>query len=443
MDQTSLHALFDSAVADRPQTPQLVANSIRAGRRLRTHRRVQAAAASTCAVVLIAVIIPLVLGRLGDVGRLAPRTARSTVPPTAYVWTGTNAVTPIRLGTNTALKPIRFRGGISNVVAAPDGKAVYVFTMTISSSVTDYVTRIDTLTGQAASPIRLTGGLQQLAQVQIAVGGNVGYSIEYGLLPNRKYGTELVQINLSTGVEHRVIASGTGPYAISPNGRTAYQAGYAQGVACVDLLNGRMLRFIQVSGGTAGDVAIAPNGRTAYATSFNHGIWVTPIDTRTNMASLPSDILTAVRPFAEQIAIAADGKTGYLSDQQYVIPISLGTGRALKPIRLAAQFSTLAGHLEISPNSRIGYDLVLTSRWLQPVDLVSGTALPKLFLPPGSGEIALPAFAANGAVLYVPAESHRPGGGSVGEVFPVQTATQKLGKGIKVSGVPEGIVIVS
>jgi YVTN family beta-propeller protein len=69
---------------------------------------------------------------------------------TAYVANGTDSVTPIRIGTNTALKPINVGQGPEGIAITPGGKTVYVV-----SWFTDTVTPIRTSTNTPLKAINV------------------------------------------------------------------------------------------------------------------------------------------------------------------------------------------------------------------------------------------------------------------------------------------------
>jgi hypothetical protein len=453
MDETSLRALFERAVSDRPPAPHLVANSWRAGLRLRKRRRIEAAAASVTAVALIAAI-PAATGALG---RKLPGQAfagDSWTPanaPNAFVWTTANTGTPICLSTGVTLRPLRFPGVIADLQAAPGGSALYVFSSTRPSArepgIT-YVTRISMSTGRMYTPVPVIGPLQAWPPVQvnaamygqIAPGGRVAY--ESGIPAG------LVAINLTSGLERKL--SLPDQFAVTPNGRKAYVADW--GLTPVDLVSGRSLPSVKLHvPGPTQTVAITPNGRTAYVTniqtsnntSVEHQTeWVTPVNVATDEAG---------RAFVGQdggnaqvgadISIAPDGKMGYLSGAMDVTPIELPTNRPANPIQLSAAFATVTSNFVISPNSRIAYAQPMGQRWLQPVNLVSNTALSPVALPSGFAGTATVTFSADGTIAYVGGTATRHGR-TIGAVIPIETASQRVGTPIPVQGSPEQVVIV-
>jgi hypothetical protein len=445
MDETSLRAQFERAVAARPPTPYLVANSLRAGKKLRVRRRIETATASVGAVALVAILAPLLSAHLGSAGHeqtTGPGIVRS--PGTAYVWTTINAttstVTPIRLRTGTALKPMSFGGVVLNVAAAPDGKAVYVFSTphNYAAAQVDYVTRINPATGKISRPIRLSGGLQEINIVDVAPGGRFAYAIEFGEWPGSKYATwAMIGINLATGAERKLVDPGQG-FAITPNGRMAYAYDFQHDVVPVDLATGAALRPVKVPG-TSMNVAITPDGRTAYVLSGSHGVgWLTPIDVATGASGKP--IQMPAGPVGTQIAVAADGKTAFLSGGPSVIRINLARGKALSPIRLQSILGNYQYNLAMAPRAAIGYAVPLM-KWVQPVNLQTGTAGSRLYLPSDYRTVTDPVLDLGGDAAYVGATAYSPGNVREDAVIPFQVSTQQFGKPIPVAGLPVKIVI--
>ncbi len=454
MDETSLRAMFERAVAERPPTPHLVPDSLRAGARLRKRRRIEAAVGSIAAIALISAVIPAATGAFGPKAMPAAASAGHAGAQTAYVWTGTDTVTPVRLSTGKVLAPVKVPNVIQDIDATPDGKAVYVFSNTQTSSnstLFNYVTRIDSATGKAGSPIKLTGNslVSNISGVQIAPNGKLAYATESGTWPaNGKYGgSALVSINLATGAQRKLAETGTG-WAITPDGRTAYAGGFNKEVIAFDLATGTLLPPIKLqAAGTVYSVALAPGGSTIYALSVARPTtkssrvttWLTPISTAANIAAKPIELQNP--PSIPDLAITPDGETGYVSGGRYVYPVSLAAGKALKPIRLPSVFAEYLSAFEISPNSKFGYEWQPRSTSVQLINLVSGSVLRPVTLPGGYRQSALGIFD-RPASAYVPASIYRGALPSLGALFPLQLATQHLGRPILFSGVPNGVVLV-
>jgi hypothetical protein len=65
MDETSLRALLERALAPEPPIGPVANNSLRAGIKLRRRRRMRAAAGGAAVIAVIAIGIPVVTGALG------------------------------------------------------------------------------------------------------------------------------------------------------------------------------------------------------------------------------------------------------------------------------------------------------------------------------------------------------------------------------------------
>ncbi len=451
MDEKSLREQFERAVAARPPTPHLVAGALRAGTRLRRRRRIEAATAAAVAAALISVGVTATAGALGTSGR-HPAAGGGAVQPTAYVAIDNardaSAVVPVRLSTGTALAPMRFPGSIDVVQAAPGGKAVFV----ISNDSHGYVTRINTVTGKAGSPVVLRGGPSHppfhIQQIQVEPGGRAAIAIQYGLWPSSTdFSLSLVAINLVTGAERKLLVSNGFPFALTPDGKTAYLTGMSRAVERVDTATGTVLPSVRLRApGLTRGIALSPGGHTAYVTSMGSidepaskvPTWVTPIDLATGNAGRP---IKVPADGGTDIAIAPDG-TGYVSGWQDVTPVNLSAGKALRPIRLPRRFMDDLAQFVISPDGRIGY--ILTPGLL-PISLVSDTVLrpvsrPRNYAPVDSAANSA-AFTPDGKILYVGLEGP-PQGQPAGKAMPIQTATQRVGKPVNLDGIPGGIVIV-
>ncbi len=454
MDETPLRALFERAVAERPLTPLLVPKSVRAGIRLRRRRKIGAAAASIAAVGLIAGLVPAAAGVFGAAAPPASSANRAS-PQTAFVWTGTDTVTPVRLGTGRVLTPMKVPGSIADIVAAPDGKTVYVFSDPQSAgnpATGSYVTKISNATGKASRPVRLTGNrLSSIFSVQITPDGKLAYAGEMATWPTADGtgdGLWLAAINLTTGAQLKIAAADNSfGWAISPSGQIAYNGLATGAVAAVDLTNGTVLPSIELRApGAAYGVAFAPDGRTVYAVSASNRVagsdresmWVTPINAATDIAGEP--IRTPQTGYVPQITIAPDGGTAYVTGGLSLCPVNLATGTALKAINLPGESANYYTQFGISPNSEFGWVYQIRSS-VQLINLRTRTLLGPVALPSGYRQ-STPGFSSGGSTLYVPASIYRGALPALGAIFPVQAATGRIGKPISFSGAPNGIVIV-
>jgi hypothetical protein len=445
MDERSLRAHFESAVATRPPTPYLVPNSLRAGRKLRRRRRIEAAAASVSTVVAVAILAPLLSGQFSAAGHDQAVGGIVRGQGIAYVSTTinatTSAVTPVRLSTGTALKAMRF-GVVLQMAAASGGKAVYVFSTPrlYGADQVDYFTRINAATGKPGRPVRLHGGLQQIQFAEIAPGGRFAYAIESGTWPGSQDGTSaLIAINLTTGAEHTLFNGATG-FVMTPDGRMAYVYELRNAVVPVNLATGATMPPVKIQGNSL-NLVITPDGRTAYVLSGSHGVdWLTPIDTATGAAGKP--IQLPAGQVGTDIAVAPDGNTAYLSGGPSVIRISLASREVLKPIRLRPILGNYSYTFLIAPHAAIGYAVPLM-KWVQPVNLITGAAASPVYLPGGYRTVTemSPALDPSGDTAYVGATAYGPGDVREAAVIPIQISSGEPGAPIRVAGLPVQIVV--
>jgi hypothetical protein len=247
----------------------------------------------------------------------------------------------------------------------------------------------------------------------------------------------MISINLATGAERKLLDGGSA-FAMTPDGRMAYVADFQHEVVPVDLATGTALRPVKVQG-LSSDVAITPDGTTAYALSGFHGVsWLTPIDVATGAAGKPIR-LPAVSA-GTQIAFASDGKTAYLTGGPSVIPISLVSRKALRPIPLQPILGGYSYNMAIVQRSAIGYAVPLM-KWVQPVNLRTGIAGGRLYLPSGYRTVTNPAVDASGDTACIGATAYGPGNVQEDAVIPLQVSSQQFGKPIQVVGQPWQVVI--
>jgi hypothetical protein len=465
MDEVYLRALLEHATSEEPSMGQLVENSLHAGKRLARRRRIEGAIAAAVGIALAGIAIPAALGALstGHHQHPGPATSRhGSVSPTAYVWTGTgergttfqasNAVIGVRLATGKVLQPVKVEGQIAEIAAAPDGRTLYAFSYkAVHAGYAYYVTPISTRTDRAGKAIRLSIGVQQNAEVKVAPNGRTAYVAGQWTVGKQHFEVGgIVAINLRTGAERKMLETGSGPFVITPDGRYAYATTVAVGLQGVNLATGATLPAVSVPGGDAEYVALTPDGKTAYATSQTYGsggtthivTWVTPIDLAANRAGKSIKVQTATAGnISSQIAITPDGRTAYVYGGPDVIPISLASGKVLRPI-VAGGHNTQVD-LAIDPNGLTAYANTEDNRLL-PIDTVTSTVLRRIHVPAGSSQsIAYQAFDPSGNVLYLPGVTTRRGQPQDDVLIPISTATQHFGKLINLGpGSPQQIVIV-
>jgi YVTN family beta-propeller protein len=425
--ERTLRELLRDQAWSLPSWPDAPSRIRRAARRQRL--RVAGLAAGLGAVALAAIVVPV--SQLGGGPHRTAGVLGPAGPATAYVLTLSrdgsygdgNEVTPISVATNKAGRPVRTPGA-TEMVAAPDGRAIYV-------NGTSGVTVISTATNRVVRFIRL----RPARQMAITPDGKTLYVCS---------GPAVVPVSTATGHPGRPIqVSRRYPryVAVTPDGRTAYvTTNHSDEVSPIQVATGHVLAPVDV-GGQPGRILIAPAGHIAY---FGMKGQITPVDTSTGTALKPIRI-----PFEPgDIAFSPDARTAYVSDQfpPEVIPIRVATGTALPPIKLPGQFTPL--YLAISPDGKTVYASMadMTGNLLLPISTVTRKAQAPVKVgyspyiiavtPDGStvyvGESALQIHNRRGKTLAVNQPS---------QVMPVRTATNQPGRPIKVAGDPAQIVI--
>jgi hypothetical protein len=301
--------------------------------------------------------------------------------PRAYV-AGRAALTPVDLVTGKPGRPLLSADDPIAIAISADGRTAYAGTPYS-------VVPINVATNAVGKPIAVPAGAENIA---IAPDGRIAYAAgDGGITP----------IFLSTCATGRVIAIPSGLelvtlIAVTPDGRTAYLAGNLEsnndgqpgggpGILRVDLVHGIAGRFLPTSGFYA--AAVAPNGQMAYLSA---GKAVIPVSLVTGKAGKPISIPGA---FTGPMVITANGRTGYVGGLKpltpgggEVIPVNLTTGTAEAPIHVPSYPFSIED-IVISANGRAAYATDLTS--LVPVQLASRTAGKPITLPDGGYNLAV------------------------------------------------------
>ncbi len=202
-------------------------------------------------------------------------------------------------------------------------------------------------------------------------------------------------------------------------------------------------------------MVVTPDGKTVYATSktlipnSKTGAdqivtWITPVDVATNAVGKSIKVRAGQGSLgnkARLIAITPDGGTAYLYGGPDVIPVSLRSGKVFAPITAGNQ--SVYADFAITPNGDTAYANAEASGLL-PIDTRTQKPLSPVYLPAGYEEgVAGEAFDVSGNVLYLPAYIARPSGANEGALIPIDTATQRFGKIIKIGpGITEQVVTV-
>jgi hypothetical protein len=387
MDETSLIALFERAVASRPPTPQLVAESLRLGQRLRLRRRLAAAAAAALVVGLIAVVVPIAAGARS---RPAPAARPSAAfPETVYSASSDGLVTPIGVAADAAHPGIQVARMINvgdPLAVAPGGHVIY------AASAFGEITPIYPSTGKAGRPIR-------------------------------------------------VAPHGLGTILITPDGRTAYVTEPGVGVIPVDLpggLAGQPIRTVQ-----ADQIVMTPDGRTLYA--FGNSRYVLPIRTASNMA-LKSILVGEPADTPIDIAVSPDSATVYVltgSPSRFsgeITPVSTATNAPQQPIKVPGSVMDMS----ISPTGRMAYvtDYTRQHRYVVlPVDLAARKVLRPISLPAPFWDVTGVVFSPDGSMAYLAIGAR---GANIGtEVVPIRTATNTELKPVRLPFTQPVLIAVS
>ncbi len=211
-----------------------------------------------------------------------------------------------------------------------------------------------------------------------------------------------------------------GKIATSASG-TAYLATYQGKVVPISLATDTAGQSIHVPEINIGSMPIAApaNGRTLYVSS-PAGL-ITPIDTATNKAG-PSINLHAQT--LGDIAVAPNGTTAYVIAATGIIPVDLATRRAQGLIRTPTATSVV-----VAPNDKFAY--VLTAQDVIPIRVATNTGLRPILVPSDSGIV----FSPDGRTAYALSQG-------LGELIPISTTTNAVGKPIHLGGTPFSVVSV-
>jgi hyaluronoglucosaminidase len=303
-----------------------------------------------------------------------------------------------------------FKGGYgtAQILAAPDGKTVYVLDSTGA------VTPISTATHRAGRPIVLGHGSEFGAEMVITPDGATLYVVFFRLLGTGP--SYVIPINAATNRAGRRIAVATAASAVvmTPDGATVYLIGQALlARQNVSFAAGKYIEVTPIATATnrpgkpvlaakgsirAGTpVAMTPDGQTIYIPDSSPD-GVIPFFTATNT---PGKLVGFGSASVQSIAITPDGRTAYVMSQP----------------ELTRPLTSVDHILKCSPVGE-----------LTPVSTATNTA----GKPIKVGCLPLTAVVTpDGQTIYVV---------STGTVTPIATATGRPGKPIKI-GAPAAIVI--
>jgi hypothetical protein len=444
MDETHLRALLSQAVSAEPPAERplgrIAADSRRGGGRLRRRRRTESAVASVASVAMVAVAVSFASGAFGHTHNQGPAYHFGGSGQTAYVLTtlgpdhGRGAVVPVNLATLKAGHPIQngLKGILTysnDIIEASGGRTLYVST---SGGV---ILPISTATGKIGRHIRVPGW-SYADELVSTPNGEIAYAAGHN--------GSITPIDLMTGTALRQISVPTwDEVAVSRNSATLLTVGAgphdATTVATVvNLASGRVQKPISFRGHpNTMCAAVSPEGGTGYLVAAMPGpIVVVPIDVAANKPLRAIKLRKEANGPDCSMAIASNGRTGYVLVGRYVTPIDLVTGRALKPIKLSSEPTAPASGFEIAidPDGRMAYALQLSN--VTPIDLATNTALPPISF--GHGAYCM-AFSPNGKTVLVGIGG--PGPLNSGMLLPIQAATGKAGKAIRMPSIPASIVV--
>jgi DNA-binding beta-propeller fold protein YncE len=433
MDEASLIAQFERAVASRPPTPHLVAESIRIGRRIRRRRRLAAAATSALVVGLIAAIVPAAHG-----ARSRPRPAargHAAVPETVYSASSNGLVTPIRVAGNVTRPGIqiaRMVGQGAPLAVAPDGKVIY------AASAFGEITPINLSTNTAGRAIRVATHI--LTTILITPDGRTAYVMEAG--------GEVIPVDLARGRPGKLIRTGADQMVITSDGKTVYAFNdYSRSVLPIRTATGTALKSITV--GQRGDgtinIAVSPDKATVYALTgnpSNFGGQITPISTATNTAEQPINLTGSVM----DIAISPSGQTAYVTEytrqnRYALLPVDLATRKVLRPISLPAQLYSVSS-VAFSPDGSMAYVVIGSNpdthraAEVVPVRTATNTGLAPVHLPISHPSCI--AVSPDGSTVYVSGELLS--NWLKYAVFPIRAGAKSAGRPIAVPEAPVALV---
>jgi DNA-binding beta-propeller fold protein YncE len=431
MDESSLLALFERAVAARPPTPRLVAESLRLGRKLRLRRRIEGAVASALVIGLVAAVGPIAFGALSHQAPAAGR--HGGMPETLYAASSDGVVTPIRVGADVAgptIQVARMAGLGVPLAVAPGGKVIY------AASASGTITPIYPSTKKAGRPIRVTSHI--LGTILITRDGRTAYVMEVG--------AGVIPVNLASGRRGKLIRTAATQMVITPGGRTIYVLNNSNDVIPIRTATNTALRPIPVgeSPGAQSDIAVSPDGATVYVLSGSparSGGNLTPVSTATNTAQQPIMLPGIVMG----MAIDPDGRTAYVTDytrqHRYVLlPVDLATRKVLRPIRLPAQFWAVSS-VAFTSDGRMGFIAIGAPGTARGTEVMPFRTATNTGLTPVRLDISLPthiAVSPDGSTLYVTGEVGA--GWTKFALFPIRISTNTAGTPISVPEAPVAMV---
>jgi DNA-binding beta-propeller fold protein YncE len=379
---------------------------------------------------------------------------RTAGPVTVYVADeAENTVTPIRVASNTAGRPIRVGPAPALIAISPDGQTAYVVgvgsllpgtparvTLTPIRTAANRPGRVITVCASenlggviapdaiAIAPdsrtvyiscpgevVPVRAGADTASQpIRVASAGALAMAADGGTLyvanPN---GDTVTPISTATEEPGQPIVVGPSPdaMAVTPDSRTVLVLA-STGITPVDAVTNRAGQPVPIQGAYA--LAVAPSGGTAYVLAMpdpgSQQGFAVPVDVHTSTASTP--ITVGLSP--QQIAFTPDGTKAYVANYASgnVTPIRLADGQAGPPIA-AGKIPT---RLAVSPDGTTVYVLDSNIFGGMGPGIPFRMLLRMLLRRPPSGR---------------------------GRVIPIRVATDSAGRPIKVGRLPVALAIAS
>jgi hypothetical protein len=313
----------------------VVTNAMRAGDRLRWRRRVVATAAIAAATAL-AVSVPALAFRTTPA---TPAAGQRT--GTAFVETSQHTVAAINLSTGRqrSIRVPAITGAViygSTLVAAPDGRTVWVMNYTAMTPVSTPTDRVG-----ASIPLHVVG----VDTALIADGGTRAY---VALSPR-----DILVVDLTTRkVLTRIKIAQCSYLVLSPNGKLIYTVD-DQGIGIISTTTNTVLRTVPVGSVAAYPLSVAPDSTTAY--TFVEGFTRSgnvPFTKAFRVGTVTGARKTFTFRNTEAGAMAPDGSLLYAAGQRALYAVNPATGRTVR--RWALPERSVSG-LAVSPNGSTAY----------------------------------------------------------------------------------------
>lgn len=358
-----------------------------------------------------------------------------------------DTVTPIRVASNTAGRPIRVGPAPALIAISPDGE-------------TAYVVGVGSLLPDAAAPVTLTAIRTATNRpgrvITVCAHENLGGVIAADavvITPDSRTvyvscpGTgQVVPMRAGTDTKSKPIrVSSAGALVMAADGRTVYVANSGgDTITPISTATDEPGQPIVV-GRSPDAMAVTPDGRTVLVLTQ---AGVTPVDAATNRPGKPVGIRGAYA-----LAVAPGGGTAYVlampdsdSQQGFVVPVHISASTAGTPIKVGLS----PVQIVFTPDGKTAYVANYASQSVTPIQLADGRAEPAI----AAGKIPTAlAVSPDGTTVYVLDSNIFGGLGpgmplntppfGQGQVIPIRVATNSAGKPIKVGRLPISIAIAS